>query len=245
MALRFTPRPNLLLNIERTADPVNGMYHDPGHAILKSRFPTDYTARFAINSLIKSMSIVDYHQLTQALERLQIAADAAECQGAMSAVICLSGEDGLSSWLPAHFPEIESGVAEGNALANEAKQMISELYQATLGQLGQGNFEYALLMPDDEDSLHERTDALGHWCQGFLLGLRYSGVNDPGQFTGELAEILDDIQEISQVTSAALEDTEEEEQSYSELVEYLRVGVMLFCETLHASKGATGSKLVH
>lgn len=191
------------------------------------------------------MSDVDYQQLTQALERLQIAADAAECQGAMSAVICLTGEDGLVSWLPAHFPEIESGLAEGNALAREAKRIIVELYQSTQGQLGQGNFEYALLMPDDEEALSVRTDALGRWCQGFLLGLRFSGVNDPGQFTGELAEILDDITEISQVTSAALDNTEEEEQSYAELVEYLRVGVMLFCETLRASKGATGSKLVH
>jgi uncharacterized protein YgfB (UPF0149 family) len=211
----------------------------------KAVFLPNYTALLVINSLTKSMSNVDYQQLTQALERLQIAADAAECQGAMSAVICLSGADGLASWLPAHFPEIEAGVAEGNALAGEAKQLIVELYQSTLGQLGQGNFDYALLMPDDEDSLEERTDALGHWCQGFLLGLRYSGVGDPGQFSGELAEILDDIREISQVTSAALENTEEEEQSYSELVEYLRVGVMLFCETLQASKGATGSKLVH
>jgi uncharacterized protein YgfB (UPF0149 family) len=191
------------------------------------------------------MSEIDYQHLTQALERLQIAADAAECQGALSAVICLTGADGLGAWLAAHFPEIESGVAEGNALAGEARQLIVSLYQTTLGQLGQGNLDYALLMPDDEDPLSLRTDALGHWCQGFLLGLRYSGVNDPGQFSGELAEILEDIGEISQVNSASLENTEEEEQSYVELVEYLRVGVMLFCETLRASKGATGSKLVH
>jgi len=191
------------------------------------------------------MSEIDYQHLTQALERLQIAADAAECHGALSAVICLSGADGLGAWLAAHFPEIEAGVAEGNALAGEARQLIVELYRTTLGQLGQGNLEYALLMPDDDDSLSLRTDALGHWCQGFLLGLRYSGVNDPAQFSGELAEILEDIGEISQVNSGSLENTEEEEQSYMELVEYLRVGVMLFCETLRASKGATGSKLVH
>ena len=191
------------------------------------------------------MSDIDYQQLTQALGRLQIPADAAECQGAMSAVICLSGEDGLAGWLSAHFPEIDRAIAEGNALGGETRQLISDLYAQTLGQLGQGNFDYALLMPDDDESIYVRTDALGHWCQGFLLGLRYSGVEDPGQFTGELAEILNDITEISQVTSAALDNTEEEEQSYTELVEYLRVGAMLFCETLRASKGATDSKLVH
>lgn len=191
------------------------------------------------------MNAVDYHQLTQALERLQIASDAAECQGALSAVICLNGDDGLASWLPSHYPEIEAGIAEGNALAEEARQLIYELYQSTLGQLGQGNFDYTLLMPDDEDPLAMRTDALSHWCQGFMLGLRYSGVADSRQFTGELAEILDDISEISQVSSASLENNEEEEQSYAELVEYLRVGVMLFCENLRAGKGATDSKLVH
>jgi uncharacterized protein YgfB (UPF0149 family) len=191
------------------------------------------------------MPDVDYQHLTQALERLQIAADAAECQGAASAVICLTGGDGLASWISDHFPELDAGVAEGNALANEAREMIVELYQTTLAQLGQGNFDYALLMPGDEESLYLRTDALGHWCQGFLLGLRYVGVADTTRFSGELAEILQDITEISQVTSEALENTEEEEQSYTELVEYLRVGVMLFCETLRASNGDTGSKLVH
>ena len=191
------------------------------------------------------MSDVDYQQLTQALARLEIAADAAECQGAMSAVICLTGEAGLAGWLPLQFPEIDAAVAEGNAFAREARDLIVQLYESTLGQLGQGNLDYALLMPDDDESLFVRTDALGHWCQGFLLGLRYSGVADTSQFTGELAEILADITEISQVSSEALDNTEEEEQSYMELVEYLRVGVMLFCETLRARKGATGSKLVH
>ncbi|MBI1423437.1 MAG: UPF0149 family protein [Gammaproteobacteria bacterium] len=248
MALQFIPRLNLLINIERTADPVNGMYPDPRHAILKTLFTSTelLNIRHCSNpSLLKNfMSDVDYQQLSQALERLNIAVDAAECQGAISAVICLSGEDGLTSWLPVHFPEIETGVAEGNALASEAKQLIVALYQDTLEQLGQGNFDYALLMPDDDESIFVRTDALSHWCQGFLLGLRYSG-GDAAQFSGELAEILTDITEISQVSSEALEDNEEEEQSYAELVEYLRVGVMLFCETLRAGKGANASKLVH
>lgn len=193
----------------------------------------------------KSMNAVDYQTLTHALERLQVAADAAECQGAISAVVCLTGETGLDGWLAAHFPEIESGVAAGDALAAETRQMIVDLYRLTQDQLGQGNFDYGLLMPDDEEPLVLRTDALSHWCQGFMLGLRYSGVEDPGRFSGEMAEILGDIQEISQVSSAALENTEEEEQSYAELVEYLRVGVMLFCENLRAGKGSNESSLVH
>lgn len=51
MSLQFNPQLNLLLNIERAADPVNGMYHDTRHAILKTRFCTHIAALFNDNPL--------------------------------------------------------------------------------------------------------------------------------------------------------------------------------------------------
>jgi len=51
MALQFIPRLNLLLNIERAVDPVNGMYRDLRHAILKTRFLTRNPALFGLNPL--------------------------------------------------------------------------------------------------------------------------------------------------------------------------------------------------
>lgn len=191
------------------------------------------------------MSDFDYQSITSALQRLEIAADAAECHGAMSSVICLTGEAGLQPWLSAHFPEIEHAIAEGNALAGETRQLIAELYQQVLQQLQRGQFDYELLMPEDTESLAMRTEALANWCQGFLLGLRCSGVSDISKFNGDLAEILEDITEISQVSGGGLEDTEEEERSWTELVEYLRVGVMLFCETLQAPNRTGQTSTVH
>lgn len=191
------------------------------------------------------MSDPDYQTVTSALQRLDVAADAAECHGAISAVVCLLGAAGFDTWLPLHFPQLPDAATQGDALARETQDLLSTLYRNVVDELGNGRFSYHLFMPMDDTALEERADALGHWCQGFLLGLRYSGVTDTSRFTGELAEILDDIIEISQVSSAALDNTEEEERSYSELVEYLRVGVMLFNETLQARKEPPGSKSVH
>ncbi len=191
------------------------------------------------------MSEFSYQQISDALQRLEIAADAAECHGAISAVACLTGDSGLLAWMDSHFPEIERAIADGNALAVEAKQLLSDLYVHVVKQLQEGEFVYEVLMPGDDEGIDMRTRSLAHWCQGFLLGLRYSGVTDVDRFSGDLAEILQDITEVSQVSDVSLENSEEEEQSYTELVEYLRVGVILFFETLQSRQTGHQEKTLH
>lgn len=186
-----------------------------------------------------------YQDLTQALRRVDIASDAAECQGAMSAVICFAGNDGFTLWLGAHLPEIESGKMAGDALATETAQITDNLYQDMLQQLRAGELQFQLLLPDDDTDLEARTQAMVHWCQGFLLGLGYVGVADAKRFQGELAEIIHDITEISQMTIGDLDYSEEEERSYAELVEYLRVGVMLMWETLNAQQTQSPPSRIH
>ena len=56
------------------------------------------------------------------------------------------------------------------------------------------------LLPADDESLDDRTAALGEWCQGFLYGLGAGrAVPDPDTLKGEAAEVLRDITEITHV----------------------------------------------
>lgn len=190
------------------------------------------------------MQEFEYEEITAALERFGIAADAAECQGAMSATACMNGPEGFQLWLDSYLEGLQDRMNEGDALAKETLEQMQGFYQHICRQLQNGEFEYALFLPDDEIDLELRTEAMAHWCQGFLMGLRYSGVSDFSKFTGELGEIIEDITEISQVSAGQLDYSEEEEQSYSELVEYLRVGVMLFSETLN-SQMSKSNKSIH
>jgi len=187
------------------------------------------------------MQEFSYIDINSAILPLKIAADAAEFHGAMSAVICVNGENGYSLWLGSHVPEIGSAIVTGNALAQELSRITRSLYQQIQASLTDGSFGYKLMLPDDEVDLELRAEAMAHWCQGFLLGLGYSGITDLKQFSGELAEIINDITEISQISVGQLDYSEDEEQSITELIEYLRVGVMLFKETLpsHIEQGNT------
>ena len=176
------------------------------------------------------MTISSYEKLEDALYRIDLASNAAECHGAVSAMVCTMGEKGKDSFIDLALPELTDKLSQGDALAQEAQQIILDVYQQTTAQLLEGGFDYQLLLPDDEETLALRAQALGHWCQGFMMGLKWAGVTEAKSLPGDLAEIMVDIAEISKVGGDHLNETEEEEQSYAELVEYLRVGVMLFSE---------------
>lgn len=191
------------------------------------------------------MTEFTYQDITSALQRVDIASDAAECHGAMSAVVCFVAEAGYPIWLGSHLPEVEAARQSGDALATEVQQITEQLYRQLCDQLLSGELGFRLLLPDDDLDLALRSQALAHWCQGFLLGLGYVGVTNTRAFEGELAEIIEDITEISQMTVANLDYSEEEEQSYTELVEYLKVGVMLFRETLHARQVDLSTSTLH
>jgi uncharacterized protein len=112
--------------------------------------------------------------------------------------------------------------------------MLPELYQYTLGQICSSGFEFLPLLPDDELPLNQRLASLGEWCQGFLFGLGNSGLSTKTELTGDIADALSDLASISQVASLEEEDGEEEDEvSYTELVEYVRVAVLLIYAELN------------
>jgi yecA family protein len=118
----------------------------------------------------------------------------------------------------------------------ELDQLLEQLYMATVAQLADPQFGLQLLLPDDEEGLDERTTALAKWCEGFLFGLGLVGVEDDRLGDGELREFVQDVSEISRVT---LDNghSDEQEEAYSELVEYIRMGVLLATTELGPGAG--------
>jgi uncharacterized protein len=203
----------MLQNIERVAAGVNA-----------------YACQLGVSCYYITMSVLDYDTINSAMQRIAIAADAAECHGAITAYICVSGTPGETRWIGAVLPELEKAVASGDALAGEAQRLFEALYTQTTLQMAEGEFAFVPLLPDDAKDLENRATALGHWCQGFLLGLNTCGITATSNLPVDLAEILQDFTEISQLSTGALSDSEEDEQAYAELMEYLKVGAMLFYE---------------
>ena len=82
------------------------------------------------------------------------------------------------------------------------------------------------LLPDDESPVELRVEALAEWCAAFLAGFAALGQMTCSE---EEEEILEDLAAISSADIDGLE-AEEAERLYAEIVEYIRVTVLLLLQ---------------
>ncbi len=166
--------------------------------------------------------MVDFDRVEQALD--DAAVSAAEAHGVLTGMICASGPVELSDWW-AQIREDDEQAA--------VPALLGQVHAETSTSLAELTGTFDLMLPDDEDDLGDRAEALHLWCNGFLYGYGVAGGKDPSQLPDDAAEVLRDIGQFAQASFDLGDDDEEDELAYSELVEYLRVGVLLLHETLH------------
>lgn len=116
-------------------------------------------------------------------------------------------------------------------------EALTELYEAVAGQLADDDMGFAVWLPDDEQPLDERTAALAQWCNGFLAALGIGLEGRMETLSAEAGEALADLAEIARAQTGEVSeeppgDAEEEEQAFAEIVEYIRVVVLMLREDL-------------
>ncbi|CAI8951773.1 MULTISPECIES: YecA family protein [Pseudomonas] len=142
----------------------------------------------------------------------------AELHGLLLGRSCAGAGFDAEAWLAdaAHLLE--------NDPADNVRNALIGLQEMVKGELAGDDITVVLLLPGDEAPLAERAAALGEWCKGFLYGF---GLNSAGlTLSGEAKEVLQDLDAISQVQDA-LEESEDGENDYMEVMEYLRVAPLL------------------
>lgn len=102
--------------------------------------------------------------------------------------------------------------------------------KASLRALRDPNYGFSPLIPDDDDELELRSEALASWCEGFLQGFA-AGVAGSDQISTEAAEILRDMAQIARLEVDPMSDIDEQESDFIELVEYVRVVVLNLYQT--------------
>ena len=160
---------------------------------------------------------VSFEEVQDALNNSDLSGTAAEAHGLLSGMLCMDVATDCRQWLGDFFgPEL-------NGIRGEDRLQLDRLYQQTRRQLVDFDFSIEPLLPDDEESLEARAQSLGEWCHGFLQGIGYNGKTS--EWPGETTEILRDFMEIVRLDPAAA--GEGDETAYTELTEYVRVGVQV------------------
>lgn len=159
----------------------------------------------------------------------------AELHGLLVGRCCTGAGFDPEAWLAdaAQLLDVEPVESVRNALIG--------LQEMVKGELTGDDITIVLLLPSDETALPDRAVALGQWCQGFLAGF---GQNAGGlDLSTEAKEVLQDLVAISQVQDA-LEESEDGEGDYMEVMEYLRVApLLLFTELAKRAEPAAKPSL--
>jgi len=111
----------------------------------------------------------------------------------------------------------------------ELAGQVMELYTVTASALQDEEFDFHPLLPDDEIDIAERASCLAGWCRGFVGGFALGVAASPKKdlkLSKDAGEVLEDITAFSQADADEVLDDEESEDSYFEIIEYLRFAVL-------------------
>ena len=115
-------------------------------------------------------------------------------------------------------------------------EVMKALFEFTAQQLHNFSFDFILLLPDDHSHLPVRAEALTLWCQGFLTGLHEVYEELQTNEATEVVEAMNDLIEIAKMKFEEVVASEEDESAYVELVEYVRMAVILIYQTMNEAE---------
>lgn len=169
----------------------------------------------------------NYAQIQRLMSECRAVTEPAEAHGSLAGALCATDEYGVEDWLAEILPE-------GTVPEEAAVLSLRGLYEATRAALTDTQMQFDLLIPDDDESIERRAEALTLWCNGFVYGLGSGGAPDPERLPGDAGEIVRDLAQIMRAGVDEREGIEANELALAELVEFVRVGVQVVFEELSA-----------
>ena len=167
-----------------------------------------------------TLSLPDYSLLDATLADIDAGVSAAELHGLLCGQLISGEPPQLLPWLTQSLDW-----QQPQALPLKAEQVLTQMFVVARKQMRAQDYSLQLLLPDDERPMAARLQALAQWCEGLLAGIGLSGIQvDPVKHR-DCYEVLGDIANIIQVEIE--EDAAADEQDYAEVVEYVRMGVLL------------------
>ena len=164
---------------------------------------------------------------SRALARARAELGASECHGLLCGMLCGVDEQAPRRWLE----EVLGPEERARKSAHECRNELLRVLTDTVRTLCSGQRNFIPLLPDDDQRLGVRGEALSDWCSGFLYGIGSAGDDIEARLSKDALEVLADFFEVTRLETDA-EESESLEADYSEIVEYMRVGAMLIFEEL-------------
>lgn len=176
------------------------------------------------------LATITHEQLSARLQELQLPVTADALHGTLAGLACAGMDPGSADWL-----EQLSECLDGADLAAHREAMVA-LHTLVARDLADGELGFQPMLPDGDEFLSVRAQALARWSEGFICGF----VAVQRTLSSDDREVLDDIAAISQLDGedsladaalnrAGLNDpasADSNERDFMELCEYVRLAAM-------------------
>lgn len=167
-----------------------------------------------------------YDELNRQLIQNKIGITAAELHGFLTGILAGGNHD--ESWRVL----VQDMLNDGQKIAEPLNKQIEKLYHSTKQQLIDEDFEFQLLL--SEQDLFRQIDDLVGWVNHFLLGI---GLVQPklNRLKGDVGEAIYDLRQIVKLGYDEDEDQQELGFAFEEIKEYVRITAMLCFDEFNES----------
>lgn len=165
---------------------------------------------------------------------------ASEIQGLLAGLLAASGGVKPEEYAGrlAEYADLE--LARFSEIAVHLETLFTTLQESWDGM----GLEFELLIPEDDELIEERADALGAWCEAFLAGLGLSGeFTQETQLTADARQALEDLSEIARIEVD--EADEDLEKAFADVSEHVRLAALLVATELNGQGSVPPDPVVH
>lgn len=187
-----------------------------------------------------SLHLPGYNDFVESIDTLSLPISASELHGMMCGYLCACANSQGEAYLRALINNKKNEGSRRAALA------LFSVYSVSQQQMSHFNFEFELLLPDDDESLIARTRAFSEWCEGFTQALILAGVGLEHLSEEDVQEALQHIKEFAELDLDSLDVDEEDEKALVEISEYTRMAVLrIHSDMVTNEKHQGGSGISH
>lgn len=187
----------------------------------------------------KSLHLPGYQLFMDAIEVLNLPISGSELHGVMCGYLCTGEVREGEAYLRAYMP------SQNGAKMRQAALALFGVYAVSQQQLLNFDFEFQLLLPDDDEPIIKRAQAFREWCDGFIQGLNLGGVDQSDLHDEETLEALEHLTEFAQLDYQSLSVGEDDEQALMDVNEYTRFAVLRIHQDIENNRDGRQTDMVH
>ncbi|NQZ81692.1 MAG: UPF0149 family protein [Colwellia sp.] len=163
----------------------------------------------------------DFSSVQAIITAESVEAHASEVHGVLTGLICA----GYAYERTDYLGMVNDMLNNSEGLPKKVKTVLKGLFGQLWQDILDDSYSFQLMLPDDDDTIVERGNALGMWVQGFNLGFGLQQ-NKTTVLSADVKEVLNDFVEIANL-SDEMEEDEDTEQAFFEISEYVRISALL------------------